>query len=369
MITSEEMNTSDEDGVVWSNKRQHDTDDDDDDLDSVAPPLERARYYGEHRRAVSSVALAPSRVTPRRVCVSASADGTAKLWNCMPEDSQDMQGPLTPLSTLIGHSRGINDVTWSPTSAYVATASDDKTCRLWDVSQSEALVEFRGHLNFCFAVKFNPSSNLVVTGSFDETVKLWDARTGDCISTIPAHSDPVTSVDFNRDGTCVVSGSHDGLVRIWDTATGECLKTTYAPTNPPVSHVQYSPNGEYVLVGTLDSKLRLWKASMGGTCCKTYTSPPVVNTKYCIKSDFLYANPERRCIVTGSETGQVVLYDVNSRKTRQVLEGHLDAVLAVAAHDSQELIATGGMTKDKTVRFWTPGSGEKRPTKKAKPEE
>lgn len=330
--------------------------------DDSPAPFVKAHYYGEHRRAVSSVALAPSRVTPRTICVSASADGTAKLWNTSDEN---VEGPLTPLSTLIGHSRGINDVAWSPTSGYVATASDDKTCRLWDISTAEAVVEFRGHSNFCFAVKFNPTSNLVVTGSFDETVKLWDARTGDCISTIPAHSDPVTSVDFNRDGTCVVSGSHDGLVRIWDTATGECLKTTYAPTNPPVSHVQYSPNGQYVLVGTLDSRLRLWKASMGGTCCKTYSSPKMVNHKYCIKSDFLSCN---QSIVTGSETGQVVLYDVNSRRVSQVLEGHHDAVLAVAAHDSRELIATGGMTKDKTVQFWTPQSYEsdKRPNKRSK---
>ena len=315
-------------------------------------PFVKAPYYGEHRRAISSVALSPSRVTPRTLCCSASADGTARFWDISSATTEE--GSLSPLSTLIGHSRGINDVAWSPTSGYVATASDDKTCRLWDVQTAQALVEFRGHSNFCFAVKFNPSSNLIVTGSFDETVKLWDARSGDCISTIPAHSDPVTSVDFNRDGTCVVSGSHDGLVRIWDTATGECLKTTYAPTNPPVSHVQYSPNGQYVLVGTLDSKLRLWKSNMGGTCCKTYTSKQVKNTKYCIQSDFLTSNPKRRCIVTGSETGQVVLYDVNSRETVQVLEGHSDAVLAVAAHDSQEIIATGGMTKDKTVQFWMP---------------
>ncbi len=111
----------------------------------------------------------------------------------------------------MGHCRGINDVAWSPTSEYIATASDDKTCRLWNVTTAEAVVEFRGHSNFCFAVRFNPSSNLVATGSFDETLKLWDARTGECISTIPAHSDPVTSVDFNRDGTCVVTSRNVGF--------------------------------------------------------------------------------------------------------------------------------------------------------------
>jgi len=62
--------------------------------------------------------------------------------------------------------------------------------------------------------------------------------------------------------------------------------------------------------------------------------------------------------VTGSETGHVLLYDIQSRKVHQVLgEGvHTDAVLAVDAHDKHELIASGGMTKDKTVQFWAPQS-------------
>ena len=98
----------------------------------------------------------------------------------------------------------------------------------------EALLEFKGHSNFCFSCQFSPQGNLLVSGSFDETVKIWDVRSDECISTLPAHSDPVTSVSLNRDGTCIVSSSHDGLIRIWDVATGECLKTIYAEGNPPV---------------------------------------------------------------------------------------------------------------------------------------
>lgn len=313
---------------------------------SKAPPFQKFPYYGEHKRAVSAVALAPSNICESPLCASASADGTVKLWNVY---QQTTDAELSPLATLVGHSRGINDVAWSPQAPCIATASDDKTLRLWDAQTAEALVEFRGHSNFVFCVKFNPQSNLLVSGSFDETVKLWDVRTGDCVSTLPAHSDPVTGVDLNRDGTCIVSGSHDGLLRIWDTATGECLKTIYAQNNPPVSMVKYSPNGKFILSGTLDGKLRLWKTSK---CCKTYASHD--NSKYCLASDFLVSNQHRQSIVTGSESGPIYIYDLNTQQPRQVLEGHTDAVLAVSCHDSSELIASGGMTNDRTVRFWAP---------------
>mmetsp|Transcript_21128 Transcript_21128/g.45873 ORF Transcript_21128/g.45873 Transcript_21128/m.45873 type:complete len:514 (+) Transcript_21128:48-1589(+) len=378
-------------------------------------PFTSLPFYGDHKRAISSLSFAPSssisrgisggvslnstsgQVVASVICASASADGCAKVWDITKNltDVQDSDNShtkkkkptgaahqssflgvatrLDPKLSLFGHNRGINDVAWSPTASYIATASDDKTLRLWSAETGDAFVEFRGHTNFVFSCKFNPQSNLLVSGSFDETVKLWDVRCGECVATLPAHSNPVTGVDFNRDGTCIVSGSYDGLVRIWDTATGECLKTVYAEGNPPVGGVRFSPNGRFVLSGTLDSKLRLYDVSgghergsfgneyrglhhrrqlRGGKCSKTYAGHD--NTKFCAFAAFLSANPKRQCVVSGSEDGKVYLYDLQSRLVRQTLEGHHDAVLAVDAHDSLELIGSGGMSNDKFVRFWGP---------------
>jgi len=90
----------------------------------------------------------------------------------------------------------------------------------------------------------------------------------------------------------------------------------------------------------------------GGKCTKTYTGH--VNAKYCSFSAFSVSNPQRQTIVSGSEDGKIFLYDLQSRHVSQVLTGHSDAVLAVAAHDKKEVIASGGMSNDKTVRFWVP---------------
>jgi COMPASS component SWD3 len=188
------------------------------------------------------------------------------------------------------------------------------------------------------------------------------------VATLPAHSDPVTSVVFNYDGTCIASASHDGLARIWDVSTGECLKTVVGEESSEgvaVGCAEFSPNGKYLLSGTLDGRVRLWdlvggkwsedRSKRRGKCLKTYCAH--TNTRFCMFSTFSTVNPQRNLVISGSEDGKVYLYDLQSRMVRQTLDGHDgDAVLAVGAHDQLELIGSGGMTKDKTVRFWKAGN-------------
>ncbi|GAX17931.1 COMPASS component SWD3 [Fistulifera solaris] len=311
-------------------------------------------FHGEHKRAVSTLQFAPSNfIKPNNVmCASASADGTAKIWDISLSSSQ-----LKPLGTCTGHARGINQVSWNRAAPFLATASDDRTVRLWDAVTAEALVEFRGHSSFVFCV--DQTNNMLVSGSFDETVKLWDVRSGECVCTLPAHSDPVTAVSFGRDGTTVASASHDGLIRIWDVATGECLKTIYAAGNPPVSTLRYAPNGKYLLAGTLDSVLRLWPISRTASnqCVQSYATHQGtthagahVHSRYSTVAAF---TSDGKSVVVGSETGKVVVYDLQTAEVQQVLEHENEGViLAVDAHDKLPFLCSGGMTSDRKVSFW-----------------
>ncbi|GMH77603.1 hypothetical protein TrRE_jg9760, partial [Triparma retinervis] len=313
-------------------------------------------YHGRHTKSVTAVKIAP---TYANVAASASADKTVHLWK-LPNPGVRSPKVLTPKLTITGHTEGINDISFTSDSRFLATASDDKTVRIWDVQRgsASALVELSGHTNFVFALAFNPSSNLLVTGGFDEKVKMWDPRTGACVSTIEAHSEAVTSVSINQDGTCIASSSFDGLVRLWDTSTCSCLRTFYAEGNPPVSSALFSPNGKFVLTGTLDDRLRLWNinnvSSANGGCAKTYEGHR--NSQLCSHPAFVTADRSNPRIVSGSEDGRVHVYGVNSRGTQQVIEGHGDAVLAVDSSGQVDMMATGGMEKDPTVKFWAPKS-------------
>ncbi|KAF2818296.1 hypothetical protein CC86DRAFT_433807 [Ophiobolus disseminans] len=104
-------------------------------------------------------------------------------------------------STLEGHSRYVT--------ALVASASDDKTVRLWEAATGTCRSTLKGHFSYVSAVAFSPDGQLVASASYDKSVRLWEAATGTCRSTLEGYSKHISHITFSSDGQVLHTNAGD----------------------------------------------------------------------------------------------------------------------------------------------------------------
>jgi WD40 repeat protein len=110
-------------------------------------------------------------------------------------------------------------VAWAPDGQRIASASYDKTVRLWDAASGSLLRSLQGHENGVLSVAWAPDGQRIASASYDKTVRLWDAESDETLHVLEVAGSPSSVAWTPDDGRLAVS-LDQGLVEIWEVAAG-----------------------------------------------------------------------------------------------------------------------------------------------------
>lgn len=299
-----------------------------------------------HTAAVLDAAFAPNGVV-----VTASADGTARVW-------EGRTG--TTLFTLRGHSDSVLGVAVSPDGHSVETAGADGTVRRWDVSAGD---RYGGRRKAATGATLNAAGDRIVIGGANGTADIWDlAGTWPPLATIPTRSAAVTAAALDARGHLAVTGSDDGMVRVWTVRDRpELVKPRKVPGGDLVSAVAFdpSPGGrDRILLGLgFTGTAEIWDWRDGRPPVQLRQPTPGPDSLVLVKQLFGAAfSPDGRLVVTAHRDKMARLWDAGSGHFVRTLAGHTSIVYGAAfSADGSQVVTAGG---DGTARIWRTATGQ-----------
>jgi WD40 repeat protein len=298
---------------------------------------------GGHANAVRGISFSPD----GKMLASASVDKTVKLWDTSTSEE---------IKTLTGHTSGVYGISFSPDGKMLASASVDKTVKLWDTSTGKEIKTLTGHTNAVWGISFSPDGKMLASASVDKTVKLWDTSTGKEIKTLTGHTGGVTGVSFSPDGKMLASASADKTVKLWDTSTGKEIKTLTGYTNS-FNCISFSPNGKMLASASADKTVKLWDTSTGKEIKTKQIKTKQIKTKQ-IKTLIGHTSevwgisfsPDGKMLASASVDNTVKLWDTSTGKEIKTLIGHTNEVWGISFSPDGKMLASA--SKDKTVKLW-----------------
>lgn len=336
-----------------------------------------------HKSTLTSVAFLPSPKGDEPQVLSASMDGTARVWGLRMKSFMKTQtftnyhndwvhsiaispvndriasggddGQLVVLDVVTGeykfsfsaHDDWIRCVTYSPDGSKIATCSDDHTISIWNAEGGERFLgPFDDHTRAVLSIAFSPRGNFLVSGSEDGTVRSWDlhplfSKLNNPLSTYQGHKSAVNAVTYARGGSLIVSGSADGNIAVWEGSVSDQRILQFGGHGGPILSI--CAFDEKIFSSSEDRTIRVWELSTGHALISILHahSGPI---------NAIALSPDGRRIVSASDDASIRIFDSDSGEPCTLPLGLSNRVFSVAMSHDGALVACSGA--DRSVHVW-----------------
>ncbi|RZC80128.1 hypothetical protein C5167_042705 [Papaver somniferum] len=213
------------------------------------------------------------------------------------------------------HTDSVLGLDWNKKLKYLASASADKSVKVWDFETEKCRTTVNHHTDKVQAVAWNAHSpNFFLSGSFDRSVILVDERNPSRVCTKSIVTADVECLAWNPHDqhSCLVS-LEDGTVQGFDVrvASSDPAAARLEPTftlqahDKPVTSISYCPTAPKLLAtGSTDKMVKLWDLSNNQPSCvasKNLKAGAVFSTSFSEDCPFLLA--------VGGSKGDLQIWD------------------------------------------------------------
>lgn len=167
---------------------------------------------------------------------------------------------LEPYTLLKGHTDHVRDVAWSPSAEFLASASWDRTIKIWDVANEEEVGLLDGDEQY-LSVDWSPTDDWIAAGSWLDFVEVWSTETEQLLFQIEGLGDATTHVAWSPNGEWLAAGSNNGRILIWSRASESVVKTIQAHDGDIGCLTWSSRSAQLLTCGVNDSFVKVWNAT------------------------------------------------------------------------------------------------------------
>ena len=242
----------------------------------------------------------------------------------------------------------LNLLDWSPNN--VLGVALGNAIYLWNAADGsiQQLMETQGEGSHVTSLAWIQEGNYMAVGTSDHKVQLWDVDKLRQVRSMTGHRARVSSLSWN--GPCLSSGGRDSIVLHHDVRVAEHKVGCLRGHAQEVCGLRWSPSGTQLASGGNDNILNVWD----DRCAPPRLSPPLSRAAPHASASRLPPPASRLRYIAPSSTGNMATNETPLFR----FDAHQAAVKALAWCPWQKhLLASGGGTADRMIRFWNTQTG------------